>query len=353
MVDLSKEGGFWKGLVVSVSSIRSVMLSRAWIRSMLLAGCLVRLTVACAGAEAGHLNLDGILKVKGMPDAGARLLLVQHDGAVVAMDQGLDQFNLTLELNSEYLLEFSREGCVSKQVLIDTRVPTGDYIFRDYGFPFQLTLQPPPNGLEFAYAGPVARVYFSTEIDDFSYDKDYRAKASPALVDAMAQAKRDPAPVITTAVVKTSSPVPKAPRHSENEAPLVHLTGPSAEAALVRERGAGPLDARMAGMKPAPLAAPVLRSSTPHAELSIRGPAHGAVPALAADVADPASTMDKGCSRMEELVVEKQRVTKIVRLVDQEQVTEYCRVEHHFGAVYHFRNGQPCTQLVYELGVGR
>lgn len=96
---------------------------RAMTGPFLLAGLMtLRAAVALAGAAAGNVTFDGILKVKGMPFSGARSVMVVHDGSQVMMEQGLERFNLTLQLNSEYLHEFTREGCVTKQLLVD-RLP--------------------------------------------------------------------------------------------------------------------------------------------------------------------------------------------------------------------------------------
>ena len=56
--------------------------------------------------------------------------------------------------------------------------------------------------------------------------------------------------------------------------------------------------------------------------------------------------------RSEELVVERLRVTTIVRVVLNDVTTEYRRVAHYHGGVTHFMNGSPCSEAVYREGTG-
>jgi hypothetical protein len=52
--------------------------------------------------------------------------------------------------------------------------------------------------------------------------------------------------------------------------------------------------------------------------------------------------------RHEELVVEPTKVMTIVRLEKGGTVTEYRKVFHKWGGTFYFRNGEACSQLVYE-----
>jgi len=52
--------------------------------------------------------------------------------------------------------------------------------------------------------------------------------------------------------------------------------------------------------------------------------------------------------RAEDVVVEAGKVTTVVKLEVDGKLTEYRRVYHKWGGVFHFKDGQPCTALVYE-----
>lgn len=348
-------------------------------RSLVLVCVLVPALLRAEGQ--GRLALDGILKVRGGDLVGARMVMVDHLGHSVVLTTGLSRFSLSLELNSEYLLEFSQEGCVTKQVLVDTRVPTGDYVFRNYGFPFQVTLQAPRQGQAYEYEGPVARVHFVPAIDDFGYDTDYRVKPMPALAKAMVDARtalaadapvsaapvaekvpepsaiQDPLPAMVpaTGLVTVNEPLKAAERTPVEEPPVsqepptpstvvpeavigaqaAEVPAEEAEDALVDAPPAfvrQPPPARAPRPKPKP--APV-RPSEPISPVTISGHV----------------LMDS--DREEAVVVEHLRVTRIVRIIEEGRVVEYRRVTPRYGSTVHFRNGVACSALSFERGVGQ
>jgi len=64
------------------------------------------------------------------------------------------------------------------------------------------------------------------------------------------------------------------------------------------------------------------------------------------------TTVDMSTYREEELLVEKLRVIKIVRLYEAGHLTEYRRVENSYGTVYYFCDGMSCSRHEYERNVG-
>src|SRR5436189_56048 len=66
-----------------------------------------------------------------------------------------------------------------------------------FDFPFQVTLEPRPDGQRFEYAGPVGYIRYYPERKDFGYDTDYSRKADPILAKRMELATTD---------LKTSGP---------------------------------------------------------------------------------------------------------------------------------------------------
>jgi hypothetical protein len=304
--------------------------------------------------------VDGMLKVKGASLAGARMVMVDDRGTAVVMENGLDHFAITMDLNSRYVMEFQRPGCVTKQVLFDTSVPSGEAVFQDYSFPFEVTLQAPPAGQHFEYAGPVALVHYVNGQADFGYDMDYRTKAPAELMARLDAARHGtPAPVapVYSAVVVTTDE-----RHAEAEMPLVHVTGSPEVAPVPREHltaevPLAPVDVEtvpMPAAKPvvaAPVRVPtridVQRAAPAKAPVRIERPSD---PAASAQLV-PAS-MAPGAGREEEVLVEHLRITHIVRLRSGGKVTEYRRVETKYGQVYHFRDGQAVPATVYAAAIG-
>lgn len=346
------------------------------VRSRVRAWWLVLLLCMGAGAWAapGHLELDGILRVKGADLSGARMLMVDHRGHCVVLSSSLDHFSLSLELNSEYLLEFTRAGCPTKQVLVDTRVPTGDYVFREFGFPFQVTLVHMPKDQLFEYNGPVARVHFVAALDDFGYDTDYTVKPMPTLMAALAKERERlaaeagaspsagrPVAVVNAPRDTVAAPVSLATAPTVAPPPAPEPPGPETvkapEPAPVPAPPRSPVVASPAPT-PAPAPAPAPRPTAITPARPSMPPAPKAVQQHRLDeVRTPASELPKpvvlDADREEAVVVEHLRVTRIVRVRHGDAVDEYRRVSHRYGQVMHFHNGAPCSQWEFEQAVGR
>lgn len=52
--------------------------------------------------------------------------------------------------------------------------------------------------------------------------------------------------------------------------------------------------------------------------------------------------------RMEELIVEPNKVMTVIRLEQDQVTTEYRKVIHKWGDTYYFKNGETCSRLIYE-----
>jgi hypothetical protein len=55
---------------------------------------------------------------------------------------------LQLDLQQSYLLSIERPGCISKQLVFNTTVPSCCIRAEGYSFPFQVNLEAPPHGGE-------------------------------------------------------------------------------------------------------------------------------------------------------------------------------------------------------------
>ncbi|MBL8001079.1 MAG: hypothetical protein JNL05_03875 [Flavobacteriales bacterium] len=348
---------------------------------------LLAMAPAAASASGGRLELDGILRVKGGDISGARMLMVDHLGHCVVLTSGLDHFTLSLELNSEYLLEFTKAGHVTKQIFVNTRVPTGDYVFRQFGFPFQVTLVPTPRDANYEYSGPVAQVHFVAEIDDFGYDKDYRVKPMPTLMAVMERERArvnaggtsasgtaaasgmaaPAAPAATQAAIAEPAPAPVPVVLLADPAPItpvVPISAPEVKAPVEapavaagntapETREPDPMEEKRAAAlpttSPAPMATTAPPMAPPTAERMVRD--HQVTQRVHVPQALPTpKVMD--ADREEAVVVEPLRVIRIVRLRHGDAVEEYRRVSHRYGQVVHFHNGSPCTPREFEQAVG-
>ena len=69
--------------------------------------------------------------------------------------------------------------------------------------------------------------------------------------------------------------------------------------------------------------------------------------ALGDEQAPDPNAADTEVTRQEELVVDVNKVTTVVRLESEGTIMEYRKVVHRWGGVFYFKNGDACSQLVY------
>ncbi len=323
-----------------------------------------------------ELRVDGMVKVKGGELEGARAIIAADDAGTVVLDNGLVHFTYALRLQTRYLFSFEKEGYVTKQVLFDTRVPVEFLSLAPYVFPFQVTLERPPNGSQVEYVGPVGFVRFMPEQEDFGYDTDYRMKDAQPLFERIREfhiAELD----MRLVASHVSSPGTRLPAPAETMPTLtaVEEEPTAAPAALdVRRPILEPREVERAAVTPAnaPLslpvpppipvptvvAAPIVKPSTsrprmeatPLPERRLR-PAEGKATTITPTLPRPELKFEN--DRLEQLFIEPTRVSTVVYIKQGGEVVEYRRVAHRFGPVFFFRNGQSCTARQYEAETGR
>lgn len=312
---------------------------------------------AC-GASA-TLRIDGIVHVPGLSMSGARMIIITDDGRSEVVVSGLEHFSRELPLQTAFLIGFEREGCVTKQLYFDTHVPGEAMARAPFDFPFEVTLERPPTGQNFHYAGPVGYIRYFPERQDFGYDTDYHRIADPKMAAQMLQALDHPtAQGHKAEEAHAEDPLSfrAAGQHSDTDAfnvivptrptreALVHPTGDQDPRSTERPQAAPQMPE--AAVKPAPV--PSIERIPALAEPALHQPEITLTPPFL-----PAATTDPDAQREEELIVEPQWIIKIIRLSRSGTTDEFRRVEHKYGAVYFFKNGSTCSQYVYDLAVGK
>jgi len=141
-----------------------------------------------------------------------------------------------------------------------------------------------------------------------------------------------PKPDPPAPVAKADPPKPKPQPAARVEAPRPVPPAPTQHNGLAAKSHDGSEPRRSAAPRQAAEASPV-RKAAPVAKAEER-------PAKRA-------TADE-VVREEELIVEPNQVVTVVRLGTDAQKAEYRKVVRKYGATHYFKNGQPCTQLVYE-----
>lgn len=292
------------------------------------------------------LSIDVKFNVRNMSMEGAKVVIVSSTGSSKILSDDLRHFTYRLDLHSDYLISFERPGCVTKQLLFDTHTPEGDAHVMGYVFPFEVTLEAPPIGQTFTYAGPVGSIRFDPAIGDFGYDTDYRTKPSEELVHQMEKAQQG-SDMVVEEVAKTEVDLPLHPveavvgsfspstsSHFEEEANTVSQLAPLVHVIAMEKAVDGSLPIEV--MKPAEKEIrPILESPDPIVEVT------------------PAVQAVDRTDRTEKLEVDKLHVITTTRLSKDGRTDEYRRVVSYYGGTTHFKNGRACSESTYLQGVGR
>ncbi len=316
---------------------------------MIAGGGAMALSMLAWGAT---LDLDGILMVKGMSMTGARVIIVTPDEEPRTLTTGLAHFSLHLKLNTSYLLSFERPGCVSKQLQFDTGVPSGYPVEDGFYFPFQVTLEPMPEGQQFAYAGPVGLIHFDQYINAFGYDTDYRITKDDVLAKRLELARtgleKQAEPGRGKAAVpkpgSSGSPSRKGVEDPDTPhdvlAPVVSRTAPMVHVLEVPKERLEPVPAYPASLH---MTLDEFRSSRPGPELLALGtaPAKNELNAPVAMSAD----------RKKVVHADRLHVITTIKVQETDREVEYRRVVSYYGGTAYFRDGFSCSEKVYEQGI--
>lgn len=322
-------------------------------------------------SDRGTLALDGILSIRSSEHRSARVIVLPTGGVPYALEEVAGRFDLTLPLDGTYLLSFERDGLVTKQVYFDTTVPLERRSERMV-FPFKVTLNPEGKDGIYAYAGPVGVVYYEASKSDFVHVTDYTlregapmAKRITQLMERMAVRGSDGLPV-DRAEVRYRAVVPGMAATVEQRGDAAEGTA-SASATKTEVAPPAPvaMDAPREVLPTAPsaktsIAAPVERTEVWAGKRLVPRPypaaqaqrAAGTVRHIRMD-ALPGPPEPVQPPPLEELIVERNRVIRIVRVPEVTgHYTEYRRVADRFGNTVHFRDGTPIPEQLFRERTG-
>ena len=141
--------------------------------------------LSAAQGQSSTLYAEGLLRVRGADWRDARVTLIPEFGDPFEVPLSSDHFELDLGLESSYLVRASHEGCATKEVIFDLRVPVQNrnQVFR---FPFEILLEVfKPNQEPYAYAHPVGAVFFDPIKQDFTYTTDHQRIRQARSIDPL------------------------------------------------------------------------------------------------------------------------------------------------------------------------
>ena len=305
------------------------------------------------------LRLDGILIVKGLPLDGAQVIVLTKDGEAQVLTEGLSHFTLSLDLQKDYLVSFERPGCVSKQLRFNTNVPAERLNAEGFRFPFQVTLEPAPDGQRMEYAGPVGYIHFDQKLNDFSYSTDYRVLKETFLAEQLELVQTQLRPKLPPVTSRVAAPaneellVESTRSHTRVEpakplgpyemmAPVVSRTPP-----MVHVLGSSEVPSPPAVMRSEPTPAPVVD------HVNAIPPTRTPEKPVKAVVSPQPLTVDEATGVEKEVQVDSLRVITITRFQKGTDTKEYRRVVSYYGGTTYFCNGSACSENTYQQAISQ
>ncbi len=270
----------------------------------------------------GHsLQLDGRFHVQGASLRTAQVTVSRDEQAMQVLTRDLRQLNLELDLQEVYVLTFEREGCRSKSILFDTRMASVEAAQGPFTFRFDVTLEPSPDEAV-RYAGPVGYVSYSSTLEDFDYDVDYRLT-------------HDEKGRLLTAAPSSPDAVSVSGKRARAERRRVEpFIDPTLEMERAQQR------ARDATTEAGEDEQCRLSFAAYFPTEGIRAVSHAVAPRYASEL------------QHRSVVIEQEREITIVRVSDGPLLIDYRCIRHSNGTTWHYRNGSNCTYEEFMAAVG-
>ncbi len=121
--------------------------------------------------QKGYLKINGQVKSGKEKINNAVISLYQNNTKINSINTNNGTFSFNLDFDNEYILDISAPNFVSKKVLIDTKIPEKDLIYK---YSFTVDLFQKFDGIDYsALENPVTKIIYNTEADAFDYDIPY------------------------------------------------------------------------------------------------------------------------------------------------------------------------------------
>ncbi len=107
-------------------------------------------------------------------DFDQAIVYLRRGGETVGAFKGQKNMNMRLEYNSEYQLDFTKPGYITKSILVNTAVPEERRKFGFDSYKIGVRLFKQYEGVNIViYNQPVASIKYLPELDEIDYDTDY------------------------------------------------------------------------------------------------------------------------------------------------------------------------------------
>ena len=128
----------------------------------------------CVATMAQTFTISGRLKIEEGSVEGSRVVVFKDGKKERTVSSGLSRFALELELNSNYVLSFEKDGFVSKKLAFDTHAPAEAAANGFTPFEYAVSLFKQYDDVNVVvFNQPVGMIRYEPDADDFDYDTDY------------------------------------------------------------------------------------------------------------------------------------------------------------------------------------
>lgn len=367
----------------------------------MIAGALV-LAGAPGVLAQNTFQVNGRFKVEDGSLDGAHVTVLRNGEKQRTLSSGLSKFSLDLDLNADYILEFEKDGFVTKRLSFNTHVPAGAAANGFTPFDFSVNLFKQYDGVNtVVFNQPVGMIRYDSNMDDFDYDTDYTKSIQSALEETMrdvaakqeeekgreeaeakemaraeaekakqeAEAAKQKAKAEKEAAKEAAEAAKREREQKEAEAKKAEQERRAAEAHKKEEPPPAPPEPARTkpspkpekkpqppppvrsvdkGTRKEPISGEDQRRALAAREVSEPSPVRPAQAHEGMEARPEVKVQPPTITRNEEMIVEPNQVIMRIELDDGKERTEYRKVTHKYGQTFYFKDGQSITRLVFE-----
>jgi len=150
---------------------------------------LIAFSIVAFSQQGGYVEIKGKIKQERDNIPGAKITVFENGSVVKSTTSDAQgKFEVKLDLDKTYILEFSKANFVTKKVKFETAVTEKQYV---WSYPFTIELFDMMDGLDVsALSQPVTVIKFSQGAGDFQFDEAYTNSMKSQIDKIMAQHKQ-------------------------------------------------------------------------------------------------------------------------------------------------------------------
>ncbi|MCB0783118.1 MAG: hypothetical protein KDB87_02735, partial [Flavobacteriales bacterium] len=153
---------------------------------LLLSFMLLALVTSVTAQHGFRIN--GRFKIEAGDLRDARVVVIKDGQEERSLTDGLSRFDLMLDYGHKYVLEFRKEGYVTKKILFNTDCPPAAQANGFAPFEFAVSLFKQYDDVNIVvFNQPVGIIRYEAALDDFDYDTDYTKSIQSQLDEALAR----------------------------------------------------------------------------------------------------------------------------------------------------------------------